>query len=77
MSDTHVSSDYAHAEDGCATADIEHDLVLEEVFAVVDSVSVASRSYFVFLKLVNVARSTLRTTYQHLFVNACIVSEIL
>ena len=43
--------DAEHAEDGGAAADVEHDLVFEEVPVLVDRVAVGARADFVFLGL--------------------------
>ena len=38
-----------HAQDGCTASDVQDDLVLEDVFVVVDGVAVGARADFIFL----------------------------
>lgn len=74
----------AHGQDAGTTADIEDDLVLEEVAVLVDGIAVAASAHIIFLKqsslvnshalsLVWIESLNCGATYEHLLVDSVVV----
>lgn len=73
---------YIHAQNTGTTADIEDDLVLEDVAVLVNGVAVRAGANIVFLKQNSsqsenvIRREHVISTYQHLLVNTCVGAKI-